>query len=81
MMVEDLWILMKRPMITNQSLSDVSDILFVKAGWHGFNKQMKIRVTIVGSADQARIKVDQFKYAIKSVNLNGFSIFGFIFNV
>ena len=51
----------------------MSDVLFVKAGWHGFNKQMKIRVTIVGSIDQAKMKVDQYKYAIKSVNLNGFS--------
>jgi hypothetical protein len=73
MMVEDLWILMKRPMITNQTLSDVSDALFVKAGWHGYNKLLKMRVTIIGSADQARLKVDQYKYAIKSVNLNGFS--------
>lgn len=32
-----------------------------------------MRITIIGSTDEARIKVDQYKFAIKSVNLNGFS--------
>lgn len=72
-MVEDLWILMKRPMVTNQSLTDVSEMLFVKNLWHGHNKQMKIKVSIIGSVDEVRNKVDQYKFAFKSVNLNGFS--------
>ena len=57
-MVEDLWILMKRPMVTNQSLNDISDVLFVKAMWHSYNKEMKMRISIIGSAEDARIKVD-----------------------
>eukprot|EP00347_Sterkiella_histriomuscorum_P015353 403357339 len=73
MMVEDLWILMKRPMVTNQNLADVSEMLFVKNQWHGHNKQLKIKVSIIGSVDEVRNKVDQYKYAFKSVNLNGFS--------
>lgn len=73
MMVEDLWILMKRPLVTNQSLTDVSEMLFVKSCWHNHNKQMKIKVSIIGQSDGAKMKVDQFKFAFKSVNLNGFS--------
>lgn len=38
MMVEDMWILMKRPMVTNQNLTDMSELLFVKAMWHSHNK-------------------------------------------
>ncbi len=34
---------------------------------------MKMKVSVLGSAEDAKIKVDQFKFAIKSVNLNGFS--------
>ncbi|CDW90096.1 UNKNOWN [Stylonychia lemnae] len=73
MMVEDLWILMKRPMITNQNLNDVSDILFVKGLWHSHNAQLKIKVSIIGAIEEVRYKADQYKFAFKSVNLNGFS--------
>ena len=38
MMVEDLWILLKRPLISNQNLTDMSDIIFVKSCWHNNNK-------------------------------------------
>jgi hypothetical protein len=31
MMVEDLWLLMKRPMVTNQNLSDVPDMILAKS--------------------------------------------------
>ena len=73
MMVEDLWILMKRPMVTNQGLNDVTEVVFARAMWHSHNKQMKIKVAVLGSVEEAKIKVDQYKFAIKSVNLNGFS--------
>ena len=72
-MVEDLWILMKRPMVTNQNLTDVPEMLFVKALWHNQNKQSKLKVSIIGSVEEVKIKVDQYKFAFKSVNLNGFS--------
>jgi hypothetical protein len=34
---------------------------------------MKMKVGIIGSVEDVKIKVDQYKFAIKSVNLNGFS--------
>ena len=39
MMLEDLWLLMKRPLVTNQNLSDVSEMILVKNMWHNTNKQ------------------------------------------
>lgn len=32
-----------------------------------------MKVSILGSEDEVKIKVDQYKFAFKSVNLNGFS--------
>jgi len=32
-----------------------------------------MKVAIIGAAEETKIKVDQYKFAIKSVNLNGFS--------
>lgn len=58
MMVEDLWIILKRPFVTNQNLSDVSEMLFVKAMWHSHNKQLKMKVAIIGLADEVKNKVD-----------------------
>ena len=37
------------------------------------NKEGKMRVSIIGNSRPANLKVDQFKYAFKSVNLSGFS--------
>jgi hypothetical protein len=73
MMVEDLWLLMKRPLVTNQNLSDVSDMILAKSQWHYHNKQQKMKVSIVGDAEAVKLKADQYKFAFKSVNLSGFS--------
>lgn len=72
MMVEDLWILLKRPIVTSQSLADVTDVCFAKSAWHGHNKQMKMKIGVIGNVDEVRVRVDQYKFALKSVNLNGF---------
>jgi hypothetical protein len=58
MMVEDLWVLMKRPMVTNQSLADVSDVVFARSMWHAHNRQKKMKVAIIGTAEETKIKVD-----------------------
>jgi hypothetical protein len=58
LMIEDLWLLMKRPLVTNQNLSDVTDMILVKNSWHGPNKQHKIKVTVVGEANQVKFRVD-----------------------
>lgn len=50
-MLEDLWLLMKRPLVTNQNLSDVSDMILVKNLWHSNNKQQKIKVAVLGEAE------------------------------
>lgn len=73
MMVEDLWVLMKRPLVTNQGLADVSELIFAKSNWHSHNKQLKMKVSVIGNADEVKHKAEQYKYAFKSVNLNGFS--------
>lgn len=73
MMVEDLWLLMKRPLVTNQNLSDVSDMILAKSCWHFHNKQQKMKVSIIGDTEAVKVKVDQYKFAFKSVNLSGFS--------
>jgi hypothetical protein len=51
MMVEDLWILMKRPLITNQNINDLTEVIFCKAMWHSHNKEMKMKISIVGPKD------------------------------
>jgi hypothetical protein len=38
MSIDDLWLLMKRPMVTNQSLNDVPDLILAKSMWHFNNK-------------------------------------------
>jgi len=53
-------------------LNDVSDVIFVKAMWHSHNKQMKMKIGVIGNEEEVKIKVDQYKFAFKSVNLNGF---------
>ena len=44
MAIDDLWLLMKRPMVTNQNLSDVPDMILAKSCWHFHNKQKKMKV-------------------------------------
>ena len=44
MMVDDLWILLKRPVVTNQSLADVTDAIFGRAAWHFNSKQTKMKI-------------------------------------
>jgi len=34
MMIDDLWILIKKPINSNQKLEDINDILLVKSAWH-----------------------------------------------
>lgn len=35
---EDLWLILKRPIATNQLLSDVPDMILAKSAWHFHNK-------------------------------------------
>lgn len=69
MACEDLWLLMKRPLVTNQSLSDVPDMILAKSEWHFHNKQQKMRVSIIGDGEAVKFQADSFKYAFKSINL------------
>ena len=63
---------MKRPIITNQNLSDVPDIVIVKTLWHGHNKQQKMKIAPIGDADSFKFRAECFKYAFKSVNIQGY---------
>ena len=54
-------------------MNDVSEMLFVKSLWHSHNKQMKIKISTLGSSEVSKFKVDQYKFGFKSVNLNGYS--------
>lgn len=73
MVVEDLWLIMKRPMVTNQNLSDVPDMVLAKSTWHFHNKQKKMKVSIIGDSGPVKSRADSFKFAFKSVNLMGYS--------
>lgn len=48
-------------------------MIFVKSAWHNINKQGKLKVAIIGTVEDVKFKVDQFKFGFKSVNTNGFS--------
>lgn len=58
MTVEDLWILLKRPLVTTQPLSDCPDMVFAKSLWHGHNKEMKMKVLVLGNPDEVKNRVD-----------------------
>ena len=73
MACEDLWLLMKRPMVTNQALSDVPDMILAKSEWHFHNKQSKMKVSIIGDSEAVKFQAESFKYAFKSINLQGYS--------
>lgn len=73
MACEDLWLLMKRPMVTNQNLSDVPDVCLARSAWHFHNKQQKMKVTIIGDSESLKFKADSFRYAFKSINLTSYS--------
>jgi len=64
---------MKRPLVTNQSLSDVPDMILAKSEWHSHNKQLKMKVSIMGDHEAVKFKAESFKFAFKSVNLCGYS--------
>ena len=49
---------MKRPMVTNQNLCDVPDMILVKSLWHYVNKQKKMKVSIIGDSESVKFKVD-----------------------
>ena len=44
MMVDDLWLLVKRPIVTNQGLHEVHDMVLAKSSWHYNAKQTKMKV-------------------------------------
>ncbi len=54
MACEDLWLLMKRPMVTNQNLSEVPDMIYAKSEWHFHNKQQKMKVSIIGDSEAVK---------------------------
>ena len=70
---EDLWLILKRPIATNQLLSDVPDMILAKSAWHFHNKQAKMKVSIIGDPEAVKFQAESFKYAFKSVNLQGYS--------
>jgi len=72
MMQEDLWLLMKRPLVTNQNLSEVPDIVLVKTCWHGHNKQSKMKISPIGDAESFKFRAGGFRYGFKSVNLQSY---------
>lgn len=47
-------------------------MILVKNLWHSNNKQQKIKVAILGEAEQVKYRVDQYKYSFKSVNLQSY---------
>ena len=58
MALDDLWLIMKRPMVTNQNLSDVPDMILAKSCWHFNNKQQKMKLAIIGDSESAKFKAE-----------------------
>lgn len=72
MMIDDLWILVKKPLVTSQNLSEIHDMVLAKSAWHHNSKQSKMRVQIIGKTDDLKFTTGQYSYAYKSINLTGF---------
>ena len=73
MACDDLWLLLKRPIATNQKLDEVPDMIYVKSEWHYHNRQAKMKVSIIGDPDAIKFQAESFKYAFKSINLQGYT--------
>ena len=73
MACDDLWLLLKRPIATNQSLSEVPDMILAKSEWHFHNRQAKMKVSIIGDNESVKFQAESFKYAFKSINLQGYT--------
>ena len=54
LMVEDLWILMKKPLVSNQGLHELTDIVLAKSAWHYNSKQTKMKLSIIGKTDELK---------------------------
>ena len=49
MMLDDLWMLFKKPLVTNKGLdAQQLDMVLAKSAWHYNSKQTKMKVTIIG---------------------------------
>ena len=53
-MLDDLWLLFKRPLVTNQGLEEQHDMVLAKSAWHHNSKQTKMKVTIIGQNDDIK---------------------------
>lgn len=54
LMIDDLWLLFKRPLVTSQNLTDIPDMVLAKSAWHHNTKQSKMKVTIIGKRDDLK---------------------------
>ncbi|CAI2367160.1 unnamed protein product [Moneuplotes crassus] len=70
---DDLWMLMKNCMNTTQNLRQVNDFVFVKTCWHGFGKSKSLKVKLIGNASKVKPKLEEYKYAFRSINLNQYT--------
>ena len=67
---DDLWIFMRERINSTQKIKDINDFLFVRTWWHGLGKSSRIKVKLVGNKMEANLKLNEFKYAMRSVNIS-----------
>lgn len=72
MMLDDMWLLFKRPIVTNQGLAEQTDMVMGRSAWHFNSKQTKMKIQIVGKTDDLKMKASEYKYCFKSTNLQGY---------
>ena len=64
---------MKTRMNNTQKLKEVNDFIFVKTCWHGLGKSSKIKVKIIGNAEEIKGKMSEYKYALRSINVGQYA--------
>ena len=68
-MIDDLWILLKKPIASSLKIEELQDILLVKSLWHYNQKQTKMKVQLIGPNSNKECDFGNYVYAFKSINL------------
>ena len=48
-------------------------MILAKSEWHFHNRQAKMKVSIIGDNESVKFQAESFKYAFKSINLQGYT--------
>ena len=72
MMLDDLWLLVKKAIVSSQGLHEVPGMVLAKSAWHYNTKQTKMKVTILSKTEGIEAQASEYCYAYKAINLQSY---------